>query len=34
MWKDIEYFKNKGGEFYICWDEFRGVILRLGVFVG
>lgn len=25
MWKDTEYFKNKGGECHIQGDEIRGV---------
>lgn len=29
MWKDTEYFKNKGGECHTHWDTFRGVALRL-----
>lgn len=29
MWKDTEYFKNKGGEFHTGWNKFRAVTLRL-----
>lgn len=29
MWKDTEYFKNKGGEFHTHWDKLRGVTLWL-----
>ena len=34
MWKDTEYFKNKGGEFHTCWDQLKGGALRWEAPVG